>query len=67
MVMDKDERENVIEKIRQLSSNARPKGVNKLVGHNRYRFRFSNYRVIYNVSDETLSIYIIKVGVRRKD
>ena len=49
-----------------LSDNPRPDGCKKLVSsQNRYRIRIKDYRVIYEIKDNILTILIVKVSHRR--
>ena len=57
----------VIDRISSLSHNPRPSGVQMLKGENRYfRFRFGDYRIIYDVNDRNERITVIKIGHRRE-
>jgi mRNA interferase RelE/StbE len=50
----------------ELSQNPRPNGVKKLSGFkNFYRIRINDYRVIYSIEDNVLTIHILKVGHRK--
>lgn len=48
-----------------LTINPRPTGSIKLKGRNAYRIRVSNYRIIYTISDNILTIEIIGIGHRK--
>jgi mRNA interferase RelE/StbE len=52
--------------IESLATNPRPNGCKKLKGEdNLYRIRVANsFRVIYQISDESLIVTIVKVGNR---
>lgn len=50
--------------IESLSENPRPVGNKKLSGEKAYRIRIGSYRVIYEIEDEALKVYIIKAGSR---
>ncbi len=51
--------------IEQLGEEPRPLGCKKLKGRqDQYRVRFSDYRIIYSVDDESLLIQVIKAGHR---
>lgn len=52
--------------IRTLANNPFPNGSLKLkANENKYRIRVGNYRVIYNVDNNILTILILKVGHRK--
>ena len=43
----------------------RPDGCIKLSGHEQYRVRQGNYRILYEIHDRALVITVVKVGHRR--
>lgn len=52
--------------IQGLRTNPRPSGVKKLVGYDTaYRIRVGDYRVIYEVLDDTLLVEIFRIRNRR--
>ena len=53
------------EAIIQLAENPRPIGYKKLKGVEAYRIRVNNYRVIYEIFDNVLTIEIIAIGHRK--
>lgn len=60
-------RHRVLEDILKLVDNPRPTGVRKLVGRKGYwRIRIANYRVIYHIIDDTLTVTVVKVAHRKK-
>jgi len=59
------DRGRVAARIQQLSSDPRPPGCEKLSGEDRYRIRQGNYRIIYSVEDQVLTVMVVKVGHRR--
>lgn len=48
-----------------LSENPRPMGCKKLKGRVGYRIRQGNYRVIYDIDDIILIVYILAAGHRK--
>jgi mRNA interferase RelE/StbE len=53
-------------KIRSLADNPRPSGSKILVGStNKWRVRQGDYRIIYSIEDDILTISIIKVKHRK--
>ena len=59
-------RRQVVRRIRRLSENPRPPGCEKLGGlENRYRVRQGDYRIVYSVADQVLTVVVVKVGHRR--
>ncbi len=53
------------EVIRNLSENPRPRGCKKLTGREGWRIRFGDYRVVYEIDDETQTVTIFHIGHRR--
>ena len=50
-----------------LADNPRPRGVEKLAGYERaYRIRVGDYRVLYEIYDDVLVVYVIRVAHRRE-
>ena len=53
--------------IESLKENPRPPGSEKLKGANdAYRIRVGDYRILYEVKDKELIVYIIEAGHRRE-
>ncbi|MGI8500275.1 MAG: type II toxin-antitoxin system RelE family toxin [Hassallia sp.] len=56
----------VIEKIQNLASQARPDGIVKLKGSdNEYRIRIGDYRVRYEIDDESQLVQILQCKHRK--
>lgn len=59
----------VVQRIRALGSEPRPPGCEKMggPGHGRenYRVRQGDYRIIYQVSDASATVVVIKIGDRK--
>jgi mRNA interferase RelE/StbE len=51
--------------ILHLASEPRPKGCLKLKGREGYRIKVADYRIIYDVFDNTLLIEVIDLGHRK--
>ena len=64
--LPKKDRQRVVTKIQGLAQNPRPPGCEKLSGHDLYRVRQGNYRVLYTVHDAELVVVIISIGHRRE-
>jgi len=56
----------VVSRIHRLSSDPRPPGCEKLTGHELYRVRQGNYRILYTIEDADLVVIVIRVGHRRE-
>jgi len=60
------DRRRLVGRLQKLSSEPRPPGSEKLSGHDLYRIRQGNYRVLYSVEDLALIVLVIKIGHRRE-
>ena len=61
----KKDLQRIIKRIDSLKEDPRPPGCEKLTGQERYRIRQGNYRIIYSIQDQELTIWVVKVGHRR--
>ncbi len=50
--------------ILNLSNDPRPRGYKKLKGRNGYRIRQGHYRIIYEIDDNKLIVYVLLAGHR---
>ena len=57
--------QRILKRIDNLHSDPRPAGVEKLSGEEKYRIRQGNYRILYSIEDEIVTVTIVKVGHRR--
>ena len=55
----------IIEKIGNLALDPRPHGCEKLSGKEQYRVRHGNYRIVYSIQDDDLTVWVVKVGHRK--
>lgn len=62
--IEKKDRIRIVEKIRSLVSDPHPAGSKKLSGQEKYKIRQGNYRILYQILNEELVIYVVKVGHR---
>ena len=59
--------ERIQQRIEALSDDPRPPGTKALVGRSGfYRLRVGDYRVIYDIRDEILTVLVVRVGPRRE-
>lgn len=58
--------QKIVNKIHSLSANPRPQGSQKLSHLEQYRIRQGNYRIIYSIQDDELTLQIIKIGHRKE-
>ena len=62
----KKDLKRILQKIESLGIDPRPIGCEKLSGQEKYRLRQGNYRIIYSIQDYDLTVWVVKVGHRRK-
>jgi len=55
----------LLRRIDALREEPRPVGCEKLSGLERYRIRQGRYRVVYEITDESLIVTVVKVAHRR--
>ena len=55
----------IMKKIKGFGDNPRPHGCEKLTSQERYRIRHGNYRIVYSIQDDELTVWIVKVGHRK--
>jgi len=56
----------ILRKTKALADDPRPEGSQKLAGQERYRLRQGDYRILYSIEDERLTVVVVKVGHRRE-
>lgn len=65
-IAGKKDRQRIVDRISALADNPRPPGVEKLSGtKERYRVRQGNYRIVYEIQDDVLVVYIVRIGDRK--
>jgi mRNA interferase RelE/StbE len=58
--------QSLVDQIIKLEINPRPPGVEKMKGsQDQYRLRVGDYRIIYQIEDQILTILVLKIGHRR--
>ena len=63
--ISKKDLQRIINRIDLLKENPRPPGCEKLSGQERYRVRQGNYRIVYSIQDDVLTIWVVKIDRRR--
>lgn len=58
--------QKILSALNSLSADSRPIGSEKLSGHEKYRIRRGDYRIIYEISDDEASVIVVKIGLRRE-
>ena len=61
----KKDLKKILKVIESLAKEPRPSGCRKLSGQERYRLRQGQYRIIYSIQDNEISVWIVKVGHRK--
>ena len=56
----------VLARIEALGDNPRPAGAEKLAGVELWRIQQGDYRILYSIEDDHLTVWIVKVGHRRE-
>ena len=56
----------IIRRIQSLAQDPRPDGSQKLSAKEQYRIRQGNFRIVYSIQDEELTVHIVKIGHRRE-
>ena len=62
----KKDLQKILRRIEILSQDPRPQGHEKLTGQERYRVRQGNYRIVYSIQDQELTVWVVKVGHRKE-
>jgi mRNA interferase RelE/StbE len=57
--------QRILNRIDQLADDPRPPGAERLTGDDKYRICQGNYRILYTVGDEIITVTIVKFGHRR--
>jgi mRNA interferase RelE/StbE len=63
--LNKTERKRIYAAIELLAVNPRPPKSRKVLNTEYLRVRVGDYRIIYQVSDDQLIIYVVKIGHRK--
>jgi mRNA interferase RelE/StbE len=56
----------IVTRIESLADNPFPEGSIRLKGREEWRIRQGNYRILYVVEQEIVTVFVIKVGHRRE-
>lgn len=59
------DRRRAARRIQRLGSDPRPPGCEKLSGHEKYRLRQGDYRILYTVDDAEAVVTVVKIAHRR--
>ncbi|MGV8075079.1 MAG: type II toxin-antitoxin system RelE/ParE family toxin [Syntrophobacteraceae bacterium] len=58
-------RDRIVTTVRELAEEPRPVGVKKLAGREAWRIRVGDYRIIYEIHDQLLTVLVVSIGHRR--
>jgi mRNA interferase RelE/StbE len=61
----KNDLKRIISRIEKLGDDPRAVGCEKLASYELYRVRQGNYRIVYSIQDNELTIWVVKVGHRK--
>lgn len=65
--LDQGMRKKILGSIVKLETDPRPKGCKKLAGEqNAWRIRIGNFRVLYEIQDNVLTVTVVRVAHRRE-
>ena len=56
----------IVATLKDLAGDPRPFGYKKLKGRPGYRIRVGDYRIIYQVKDNILTVFVLIIGHRRE-
>jgi len=66
-IAGKKDRDRITQRILALAENPRPPGVEKLSGTSeKYRVRQGDFRILYEIQDDVLTVYIVRIGDRKE-
>ena len=64
--LPKREQRRVVSAIEALAGDPRPEGIRKLTGtEDAYRLRVGDYRIVYQIADNVLTVFVVRVGHRK--
>ncbi|PSQ53739.1 MAG: type II toxin-antitoxin system mRNA interferase toxin, RelE/StbE family [Bacteroidetes bacterium QH_10_64_37] len=63
--IQQQDQERIVEAIWDLENDPRPHGCKKLSGREGWRVRVGQYRVIYEIDDESKEVTVLDIGHRR--
>jgi mRNA interferase RelE/StbE len=59
------DQQRIIQKVRSLAIDPRPVGVKKLSGEEKYRIRQGDYRILYKIEDEIITVTVVRIAHRK--
>jgi mRNA interferase RelE/StbE len=64
-LIPKKDLKKILDHIEALTKDPRFNGCEKLTGQQRYRLRQGQYRILYSIQDDELTVWVVKVGHRK--
>jgi mRNA interferase RelE/StbE len=65
-IAGKKDRQRLVARINALAQDPRPPGAEKLSGsRDKYRIRQRNFRILYEIHDNVLTVSVVKIGDRK--
>jgi len=61
----KSDLKKILSRVEKLGHDPRPMGCEILTGEELYRLRQGNYRIVYSIQDNELTVWVIRVGHRK--
>jgi len=61
----KKDLKKILDRIELLAEDPRPPGCEKMTGKHKYRLRQGQYRILYSIQDDELTVWVVKVGHRK--
>jgi len=59
------DRDRIVEKIKSLAGDPRPPQAKKLSGEEKYRIRQGDYRILFQIHEDVVTVVVVKIGHRR--
>lgn len=61
----KKDLKRILDRINMIAEDPRSPGSEKLSGMEKYRIRQGQYRIVYSIQDDELTVWVVKVGHRK--
>jgi len=58
--------QRILTRIEALADDPNPAGAEILTGDHRYRIRQGNYRILYTIEEQVLTVCVVKIGHRKE-
>ena len=60
------DKRRVVSRIRSLADAPRHQGAKKLSGEEKYRIRQGNYRILYEIHEDIITVVVVRIAHRRE-